>query len=204
MKHAVTVLASMLAACAATGPSEPEPENPEGLEVPFVVSNYFAPSGFMGDGASMGIVAETTPEACLPRPEGAEGDCYRFTYTAKDQLWGGVYWQFPADNWGSSEGKKVQPGATRVRFYAASGTPGQVITITVGGVNDVTLPNHDTLRVQQQLTLTSELTMYELDITGQVFDRIIGAFAWSAAYPAETDPAAAAPIVLYFDDIVYE
>jgi hypothetical protein len=194
-----------VAACAETT-LDPTPGDPiVGLEVPFAVSGHFVPSGYMGDGADAeGIDAETELDACAPRPSGARGDCYRFVYEARDQLWGGVYWQFPQDNWGDWEGRKIAPGATQVAFYAAGGAGGEELTITIGGVRDPLLPHKDDLRVEQPVTLTTEMTRYTVPLSGQQFERVIGGFSWSASFPPETNAALAEPLVIYLDDIVWE
>jgi len=196
------------AGCSATVDDTPpgvDPTPDDGIDPPFAVSTFFAPSGYMGDGATgSAVAAETAATACAPRPPGARGDCYKFTYAAGTQLWAGVYWQFPANNWGGAEGKKIAPGATTVAFWAAGGAGGEVLNVTAGGVHDVTLPHSDTLKAQTKVTLTTEMTRYTIDLAGQRYDQVIGAFAWSAGYPPATDPKTARPIVIYLDDIVWE
>jgi hypothetical protein len=200
-------LALVLAACSAGVDPEniPDPEPPEGIEAPFLVSKYFAPSGFMGDGASgTALVADVTPESCAPRPDGAEGDCYRFTYTAETQLWAGVYWQFPPNNWGNVEGKKIAPGATEVSFWAAGGAGGEKLKVTIGGVKDVTLPFSDTLKAEGTFDLTTTMTRYTVSLGGQSYDRVIGGFSWVVNYPMGTEPATAPPMTIYLDGISWE
>jgi len=175
------------------------------LAVPFTLSDYFAPSGYMGDGMQPGnINAETSTGACAPRPPGAKGDCYKFTYTPKAQLWAGVYWQYPANNWGAMPGKMIAPGATKVHFRAAAGVGGVMLTVLAGGIHDAMLPNHDDFKVQKPIALTTTLSEYTIDLTGQTYNTVIGGFAWTVMLPAGTDPATAPPIVLYFDDIEWE
>jgi hypothetical protein len=198
-----------LAACSAgvddTPPGvDPTPEN--GIDPPFAVSQYFAPSGFMGDGDDgVSLVAEASTGDCLDRRVAdADGDCYRFTYTAATRLWAGVYWQYPANNWGELEGKKVAPGATEVSFWAAGGAGGEKLKVVIGGIKDVTLAHSDTLKAEGNFELTTEMTRYTVPIAGQSYDKVIGGFSWIANYPENTDPSTAAPIVVYLDDIVWE
>jgi hypothetical protein len=177
---------------------------PEGLAVPFAISEHWAASGFMGDGADgVSLTGGLPGENCGPRPEGVEGDCYRFDYTPSTLLWSGVYWQSPADNWGSAEGVKIQPGATKVTFWAASADGGQTLKVKVGGIKDPLLPNKDTLDVESSVVLTTEMTKFTIDLTGS-YDKVLGAFAWFANYPQGTDPATATPMTLFFDGIVWE
>lgn len=198
---AVGFIAFALAAgCAAGADTEPPGLGPP--ELPLAVSSVFAPSGYMGDGAGgTAVVADTE---CAERPSGARGDCYRFTYTAGPLLWSGVYWQFPPNNWGSAEGKAMPAGASHVAFYAAGAAGGEVLTIKIGGIRDTTLPYSDTMSAQGTFTLTTEMTRYTVDLAGQSYDKVIGGFSWATAYPEGTNPATAAPIVFFLDDVVWE
>ena len=99
--------------------------------LPFVVDSLFTASGYMGDGATppptggiAPIVQEIDMTCLATRPVGAVGHCHKFTYTptaiASGGLsWGGVYWQYPVNNWGTFPGKRIAQGATKVTFYAA-------------------------------------------------------------------------------------
>lgn len=197
----IPVLLPALAAGCAAG-ADPEPPGLGPPQLPLAVSSVFAPSGYMGDGADgTAVVADMM---CAERPSGARGDCYRFTYEAGPMLWAGVYWQYPPNNWGMSEGKAMPAGATQVSFYAAGAAGGEVLTIKIGGIRDTMLPYSDTISAQETFTLTTEMTKYSVDLTGQSYDRVIGGFSWATAYPEATDPATAAPIVFFLDDVVWE
>ena len=183
----------------------PEEEPPDGIETPFAVSKYFAPSGFMGDGSGgTALTADVSASCAEPRPPDALGDCYRFTYKAETMLWAGVYWQFPPNNWGNVEGKKIAPGATEVSFWAAGGTGGEKLKVTVGGVKDVTLPFSDSLKAETTVDLTTTMTRYTIPLAGQSYDKVIGGFSWVTNYPMGTDPTTAQPIVIYLDGIAWE
>jgi hypothetical protein len=103
---AAVILALPLAAC---GPSDESDRAISGpIEGPFIVSRYFTPSGLMGDGAVPGRLTVDINDNCKqPRPPGAQGDCYRFLYKVGDVKWSGAYWVFPANNWGTTEGRQV-------------------------------------------------------------------------------------------------
>jgi hypothetical protein len=201
--------AGLAAIFAAAGCSASVDENPDGLDPtpengadpPFAVSAFYAPSGYMGD--ATGIVGDVA-ENCAPRPEGARGDCYRFTYTPGPQAWAGVYWQHPANNWGAAEGQRIAPGATEVTFYAAGEAGGETLKITVGGIKDVTLPYSDTIKAMTEITLTTEMTQYTVDLSAMTYDAVIGGFSWTTNLPQGTDPTTAAPIVFFLDDIAWE
>jgi hypothetical protein len=81
------------------------------IPLPVVVDTFYAASGYMGDGATMGSIAATAD--CPMRGPGNIGNCAKFTYTpiAGGLMWGGVYWQSPANNWGTLPGKHIEAGA---------------------------------------------------------------------------------------------
>jgi hypothetical protein len=171
----------------------------------FAVSEFFSPSGHMGDGAQPGhVTVDVSNGACKPRPLGAQGDCYRFVYRPGELLWAGVYWQHPANNWGSRPGRNLAAPFTRIRFVAASDADELPVQFIGGGIRDRQKPFADSFRVAQLETVTREWQAFSLDISGQTIDSVIGAFAWVTAYPADTDPRTASPIVLYVDDVVWE
>jgi hypothetical protein len=113
------------------GPSTELP-NPI-LDKSFAVSSEFVASGAMGDGADDALF-EIFPQmgsddACsgyIERgPDSAgrapAGDCYRFEYrTNGADNWAGVYWQWPANNWGQQSGRRISPDTfDRLRFKVA-------------------------------------------------------------------------------------
>jgi hypothetical protein len=90
----------------------------------FAVSDIFTPSGYMGDGMYFGSLTATVNQGCKPRPQGARGDCYVFTYYTNEagasNPWAGVYWVFPANNWGSGPGHAIDTSRfQQIRFSAA-------------------------------------------------------------------------------------
>lgn len=93
----------------------------------FAVSDYFTPSGFMGDGQYFGKLVVSTNQNCKPRPNGARGNCYAFTYYPNqidENPWAGVFWVFPANSWGSTYGHAIDMSKFKqVSFYAAIDGP---------------------------------------------------------------------------------
>jgi len=185
----------------------PEDAAAMAVAIPFVVDSYFVATGYMGDGVRPGVITVQTA-GCLPRPAGARGHCYKVTYkpqppaVAGQPAWAGVYWLAPQDNWGQRPGRKIQPGATTVTFYAAGQTGTESVTFRAGGVQDALQPYQDTFRIEQTETLSNMLTPYSLDLVGQTYDQVIGGFAWIiTTNDAATWDAGAPPIVFYIDDI---
>lgn len=78
--------------------------------VPFAVSDFFTPSGHMGDGAKAGFITMNVGnDACKTRTGGERGKCYDFDYRPGSNLWAGAYWVFPSNNWGTRNGRRFKP-----------------------------------------------------------------------------------------------
>lgn len=113
------------------GPSTDAPDPV--LSTSFAVSNEFAATGAMGDGADEELF-EIFPhlgsgDACsdyIERSADAQdrapaGACYRFEYRSNGaDNWAGVYWQWPPNNWGQQKGRRISPNTfDSVRFKVA-------------------------------------------------------------------------------------
>ncbi len=186
--------------------------SPEPISAPFAVSDYFVPSGFMGDASLTEHQPEplvmSRAEDCAPRPAGARGICYRFAYNpvpfAEGGVgWAGAYWQSPANNWGQDTPQKVNANATRVAFYAAGASGGENVIFLAGGLNatdadGAPLPYGDTFKLSQGITLTTEMTQYELLFMPEdVYSAVIGGFGFSIS------ASGSAAQTIYLDDIVW-
>ncbi len=230
--RAATVLATAVA-LSGCGPSS-EVDNLEGregpLSGPFYVSDYFSPSGHMGDGQFPGFITALIGEdglkvrrqwcadqaaaglpiadGCPERPPGAGGDAYTFIYKPAELLWAGVYWVYPTNSWGSRPGRVLapEPRYTKVRFWVATDTPGMPGQFIIGGITDPLLEYQDKFRRSIFVSaLTQEYTYYEIPIPAQSnISTVIGGFCWVTNYPANTDPSTAKPVAIFIDDVVWE
>jgi hypothetical protein len=100
---AVLLLAVLVVSCGPTAEEDRARAGP--IEGPFIVSNFFTPSGLMGDGAVPGrLTLDINTNCKKPRPPGAQGDCYRFFYKPAEVKWAGAFWVAPANNWGTVPG----------------------------------------------------------------------------------------------------
>jgi hypothetical protein len=169
-----------------------------------VVDAFYAPSGYMGDGEVAGNIvmtpttdADTTCNGDRPKVD-AVGNCHHVTYTPAATGWGGVYWQYPANNWGTHPGLTVPPGATRIAF-SAKGAQGLESVDFSAGLVTTTTPYGDGFTVKTTVNLTTAWQEYSLDLTGQSYDVVIAGFEWAAA--GATNPT---PIEFYVDDIRWE
>ncbi|HVJ21889.1 MAG TPA: hypothetical protein VM686_41075 [Polyangiaceae bacterium] len=237
---AATVVAAavLLAGC---GPSDESDRltNPGPLSGPFYVSDHFAPSGHMGDGEVAGyitaLVGEEALEArrtwcagalssgapvtdgCPERPPGAGGDPYVFIWDPGPQMWMGVYWVYPANNWGRVPGRALDPNYryTKARFWAATDTPGTFWEFFIGGIKNPTFPYQDKISLPHKVSaLSHDYTQFEITIPPQIYevegrqiDTLLGGFGIATNLPAST-PAAEVPgkppRAIFLDDIVWE
>ena len=180
------------------------------LALPFVVSSVFTPSGFMGDSQTdyNGIQLSNQTSRCLARQPNALGDCYTINWTptfvmGQKTAWVGVYWQYPADNWGMLPGHAIAPGATKVTFLAAGAAGGEDVVFIVGGVNNPSTPaggaNSDPFKEQTEVTLTKSWAPYEISLSSSdSYSSVIGGFAWSIT------TSSTAPVTFYIDDIEWQ
>ena len=98
------------------------------LELPFFVNapGNFVKSGFMGDAMAtvQAAPSETSPDGTcggMRADSAAGGDCDSFAIDASlggTEGWQGVFYQFPANNWGTFPGRTIASGATSVTFQA--------------------------------------------------------------------------------------
>jgi hypothetical protein len=124
LRGAVVALASVSAGCL-----QPIGNLDNGpLNSTFAVSDFYTPSGYMGDGEYFGKLTGQVNQGCKePRPVGHKGNCYVFTYYPNDNNmdpWAGVFWVYPANNWGSSAGHAIDSQVfQQIRFSVAYNGP---------------------------------------------------------------------------------
>ena len=192
------------------------------LDSTFAVTDVFTPSGFMGDGATFAhLYMDVNTKCQQPRPTNAKGYCYKFTYY-KDTIptgvsWAGVYWVFPANNWGTRRrprhGHHQVPSASLQRFGRISPTLARVRGHgSPRREPQLFLRKHQRIRepgrhrwpelpaVSDQLAPNS-IPFPDVNPTSPN-DSLIGGFGWSIAFPSWADPKS--PLVVYVDDIVWD
>ena len=169
---------------------------PDGsTQLPFVVDPTFVASGFMGDGETPGNITMLPAKATDSSDchgnratSTAVGTCHEVTYApppSGGKGWGGVYWQYPIDNWGIHPGYAMPPGATKVTFWAKGALGGEQVTFLAGGIASAGSPYQDTVKSQVSPTLTPDWASYAIAVTGQSYTQVLGAFGWTmTATPA--------------------
>jgi hypothetical protein len=174
-------------ACAACVSPAPPPTEP--LPVPFVVSDYYSPDGFWGDGETRGSL--DVQRTCPDVPAGAAGDCYAIRYLAGAHRFAGVNWQYPHNNWGFDPGRHVRPGANRITFSARGAAGGEQVGFSAGQTGTANLFNDSFSLSAEKVTLTGAWTDYTVLLRGESYDGrdgLIGAFVVSLAAPSDDRP----------------
>ena len=164
--------------------------SPVSVTLPLAVSSVFVPSGYMGDGSTAGAVAmmplkTTDPQDCGgDRSPAAIGTCYTVTYTpvSGGQGWAGVYWQYPANNWGAQGGLGIPAGATEVSIWAKGAAGGESLTLVAGGIETTGMAHEDTFKANSTATLTTSWAQYTITLPS-TYGPVLGGFAWSVAAP---------------------
>ncbi|HEY0713360.1 MAG TPA: hypothetical protein VGF45_11850, partial [Polyangia bacterium] len=206
----------MFGAC---GPSDPKDRiyHLGPIEGTFAVSDFFTPSGHMGDGQNLGFLHADAQLRCKPRPEGAAGYCYNFTYLKRGEFkWAGVYWVYPANNWGSREGIRIKNSSSfkQVRFKAAASVPVR-LQFFYGGITGASgaLPYMDQIRGFGAEDITEDWKQIHMEILhdeNMPLTNLIGAFGWAIRYPdgeMQSEPHfpdGDKPFNIFIDDIVWD
>lgn len=159
------------------------------------MKNHYISSGWMGDYGDIAI-----DEGWSGNPHSGK-TCIKLSYSAKGSQgagWMGVYWQNPANNWGSMSGGYDLSKYSKLTFWARGEKGGEILSeVKVGGITGA-YPDSDSTAIGP-ITLTDEWKEYEIDLKGMDLSSISGGFEISAT--ARDNPEGFA---VYLDDIKYE
>lgn len=173
--------------------SEPPPDDSNRSRLPLVVVGGdrppYAPSGWMGNTAAIGLDPKCTDQ---PR---AGKTCFKCEYSSRN-AWGGVVWQNPPNDWGERVGGFDLTGATQLSFWARGKDGGEKVKFGFG-VLGPEKPHHDTATGELEVTLRPTWTKYELDLRGKNLARIKTGFFWSVGGQGH-------PVTFYLDDVRYQ
>ncbi|MDX2021373.1 MAG: hypothetical protein SF187_14120 [Deltaproteobacteria bacterium] len=179
---------------AITPPAEP-------IALPMVVSDFFSPDGFWGDGEKRGSL--DLQRDCPSRAAGAVGDCYRVSYLPGAKRYAGINWQYPHNNWGFWPGRKIAPGATKITFKARGAKGGEAVGFGAGQADDMNGYGDSFSISPQTLQLTNSWQSFKVDFLGEDYGRspsgVIGAFIASPA-PGEGEEL----VEFFLDDLKWE
>jgi hypothetical protein len=194
---AVTILAPALQAAQ----NAEATTTPTSVSLPFYVyrgfhapENHYIPSGWMGDARDIRFSDRFTDPS-------SKKMVIRVEYTAKAAQgngWSGMYWQNPANNWGSRPGGYNLNGARKITFLARGEKGGEMIDqFKMGGISgDYSDSGSAAIG---PVTLTQDWKRYEISLEGQELSSITGGFCWAANRDGNPDGA-----IFYLDDIRYE
>ncbi len=205
MKKILIVMAAMILAMplfvfAQEGASETAEKKPALKE--FVVytdknsrENHYIPSGWMGDYGDIKMNDQS-----MENPQNGTTSI-EFKFSAKKsqgQGWTGIYWQNPANNWGSKKGGFDLSGMTKLTFWARGAKGGEIIQkFVVGGIKG-TYP--DSAEVEMgPVELSDTWKQYSINLAGRDLSYINGGFCWVTT--ADLNPEGC---TFYIDNIRFE
>ncbi|MDP3143214.1 MAG: hypothetical protein Q8N14_04685 [Candidatus Omnitrophota bacterium] len=158
-------------------------------------TNHYIASGWMGDFSDTII-----DDAWIENPHSGSS-CIKIVYSGKASggaRWAGIYWQNPANNWGSKKGGFDLTGATKLSFWAKGENGGERIEeFKLGGITGE-YPDSDAAGIGPVI-LTKEWKQYTIDLRGKDLSYISGGFCWATNLDVNPNGA-----TFYIDDIVYE
>jgi len=157
--------------------------------------NHYIPSGWMGDYGDIKYDGSSKEDPYL-------GDtCIKLVYNAlkaQGAGWAGIFWQNPANNWGTVDGGFDLSKATKLTFWARGAKGGERIEeFKVGGIMGE-FSDSDSA-VIGPVILDKEWKQYTIDLKGKDMSYIIGGFCWSAN--VDNNPEGA---TFYLDEIKFE
>jgi hypothetical protein len=184
------------------------------LRLPFLVEDYFVPSGCFGDGDCQGGVLGWESGACPEVGASVQGRCRAFVYAPLAagapgyRGFLGLLFQ-PAAAGSSGIGQvpplPIEPGARRLVFWAKVEPAGVVVGFRAGGANnwegetDESLPYKDAFAMSEDVTLTAQYEQVELDLRGVAYETVVSPFGWAIEARGRT-----APIRLSIADVRWE
>ncbi len=162
------------------------------------LDNHFIPSGWMPATASQDLKLKTNWQ---DNPFSGDS-CMKVEYKNNSGTrWAGIYWQNPANNWGSVPDAGIDlRGAVKLTFWARGAEGGEVINeFKVGGISSGEYIDSDSVSVGP-LRLTKDWKKYEIDLRGKDLSYIIGGFCWATNIDVNNPEG----IIFYLDEIRYE
>jgi len=174
--------------------------------------NSFSSSGWMGELAdyigndsTLTNPTDIIDELSTETPHSGE-TCIRISYSPSPGQWGGIYWQFPVNNWGNYPGYDLSSSlagydSVKLSFWVKGKEGGEKAEFKTGGINDPTLDYSDSYGPISTgvITLTNQWEERSLDLTGEDLSTVIGGFCWVTSYNQNPNGS-----TVYLDEIVFE
>jgi hypothetical protein len=179
-----------------------KPEGRKQEPMPFYIygdrssaSNHYIPSGFMGDFGDLKIDTGSKEDPYL-------GDtCVKIIYSGKatqGARWAGIFWQNPANNWGTIDKGFDLSKAQKLTFWARGLKGGERIEeFKVGGIMGE-FSDSDSAAMGPVI-LNKDWTQYTIDLKGKDLSYLIGAFAFATNIDVNPEGC-----TFYLDEIKFE
>ena len=164
------------------------------VQLPMVVLNQTGESAFAASGYMGSIDSLKLDDTCEDQPHSGE-HCTRVTFDRNDD-WGGVVWQHPANDWGDKPGGFDLTGAKELSFWARGSSGGERITFGMGVIGD-DKPFSDTCKNERQFLLTEKWKEYSIDLEGEDLQRIKSGFFFSLTSQGK-------PVEFFLDSVEYK
>ncbi len=174
-------------------------------------SNSFFSSGWMGELATLTENDSTInpidiiDELCTENPF-AGSSCIRISYKPSPGQWGGIYWQFPVNNWGAYPGYDLSEcigssDSVKLKFRVRGKNGGEKAEFKTGGIYDPNLTYSDSYGpcTTGIITLKKEWEERSIELTGRNLSMVIGGFVWVTNYSQNPQGA-----TIYLDEIILE
>lgn len=158
-------------------------------------NNHYIPSGWMGDYSDIKF-----NDMWMENPHSGTTSIRIEHVPRRSQGagWIGIYWQNPANNWGSKKAGFDLTGAKKLTFWARGENGGELIAeFKIGGITGE-FSDSASAGIGPAM-LTKEWKQYEIDLTGLDLSHIIGGFCFAASGDDNLEG-----VVFYLDDIKYE
>ena len=157
--------------------------------------NHYIPSGWMGDYGDIKYDGSSKEDPYLGTT------CIKVVYSGQGSQgarWAGIFWQNPANNWGTVDKGFDLSKATKLTFWARGAKGGERIEeFKVGGIMGE-FSDSDSASISPVI-LTPEWMQYTIDLSGKDMSYIIGGFCW--ATNVDVNPQGA---TFYLDEIKFE
>lgn len=152
------------------------------------ISNNYIASGYMGD---IKNIMQRKNFQDNSRPDSL---CIKITYSPGDRGFGGLYWQYPADNWCEHPGKDFsKEGYTKITFYTKGENGGEEVKFKFG-------QDCDSIKADEMVVILKKTWQkYSINIEGENLSNITGGFCWLVESKSNNGA-----VTFYLDDIVFE
>lgn len=159
----------------------------------FNKKNHFIPSGWMGDFGDIKFNNKWRKKVKSGKT------CIKIKYTGEKKQgagWAGMYWQNPANNWGTSLGGFNLTGAKKLFVYARGEKGGEAVEFKLGGITGQY--SDSAAATTGIIELTKKWELYEIDLEGLDLTYINGGFCIVFSGSANPDGC-----TFYIDELYY-